>query len=97
MKRILLLGAGLSASTLIKYLLEQAVEQNWELRVVDQSLEMVQSKLAGASGIALDAAGRLYIADTNNNRVRRVRADGVQSMPPDQLRPALRPPKDWKS
>ena len=26
MKRILLLGAGLSASTLIKYLLEQAVE-----------------------------------------------------------------------
>lgn len=54
MKRILLLGAGLSASTLIKYLLEQAVEQNWELRVVDQSLEMVQSKLAGhPRGVAL--------------------------------------------
>jgi sugar lactone lactonase YvrE len=37
----------------------------------------VQAKLAGASGIALDAAGRLYIADTNNHRVRRVRADGI--------------------
>lgn len=36
----------------------------------------VQAKLAGASGIALDAAGVLYIADTNNHRVRRVKADG---------------------
>ncbi|MNK00351.1 Saccharopine dehydrogenase [compost metagenome] len=54
MKRILLLGAGLSASTLIKYLLEQAVEQNWELRVVDQSLDTVRLKLAGhPRGVAL--------------------------------------------
>jgi len=36
-----------------------------------------QSKLAGPSGIALDAAGLLYIADSFNHRVRRVRANGV--------------------
>ncbi|WP_343635584.1 saccharopine dehydrogenase C-terminal domain-containing protein [Fluviicola sp.] len=47
MKRILLLGAGLSASTLIKYLLDHASENNWQLRVVDQSLELVKHKLAG--------------------------------------------------
>ena len=54
MKRILLLGAGLSASTLIKYLLEQADENNWQLRVVDRSLDLVKSKLAGhPKGVAL--------------------------------------------
>ena len=54
MKRILLLGAGLSASTLIKYLLEQAKENNWQLRVVDRSLDLVKGKLAGhPNGVAL--------------------------------------------
>ncbi len=54
MKRILLLGAGLSASTLIKYLLNHAEENNWQLRVVDQSLDLVEFKLAGhPCGVAL--------------------------------------------
>ncbi|WP_300663536.1 saccharopine dehydrogenase family protein [Fluviicola sp.] len=54
MKRILLLGAGLSASTLIKYLLNHAEENNWQLRVVDQSLDLVKFKLAGhPCGVAL--------------------------------------------
>lgn len=54
MKRILLLGAGLSASTLIKYLLSHAEENNWQLRVVDQSLDLVEFKLAGhPCGVAL--------------------------------------------
>lgn len=54
MKRILLLGAGLSASTLIKYLLNHAEENNWQLRVVDQSLDLVKLKLAGhPRGVAL--------------------------------------------
>lgn len=54
MKRILLLGAGLSASSLIKYLLTQAEENNWQLRVVDQSLDLVHKKLAGhPNGVAL--------------------------------------------
>jgi len=45
MKNILLLGAGLSASTLIKYLLEHSTSENWQLHVVDQDLQMVASKL----------------------------------------------------
>lgn len=45
MKKILVLGAGLSASSLIRYLLEHSVANNWQVRVVDQSLEMVERKL----------------------------------------------------
>lgn len=47
MKNILLLGAGLSASTLIKYLLDHSIAENWQLHVVDQDLQMLQSKLGG--------------------------------------------------
>lgn len=34
----------------------------------------VQAEINGATGIALDAAGNIYIADFSNNRVRRVKA-----------------------
>ena len=47
MKNILLLGAGLSASTLIKYLLEHSESENWHLHVVDQNLELIHAKLGG--------------------------------------------------
>ena len=33
--------------------------------------------LNGPYGLAIDGSGQLYIADTDNNRVRRVRAAGV--------------------
>jgi len=49
MKKILLLGAGLSASTLIRYLLEHAQENNWKLRVGDISEESARKKLNGHS------------------------------------------------
>lgn len=61
MKRILLLGAGLSASTLIKYLLDHAAENNWQLRVVDQSLELVKHKLGNhpnGAALSFNALGR---------------------------------------
>lgn len=47
MKTILLLGAGLSASSLIRYILERAAENNWFLKVVDQDLELVERKIGG--------------------------------------------------
>jgi saccharopine dehydrogenase-like NADP-dependent oxidoreductase len=54
MKKILVLGAGLSASSLIRYLLEHAVEFNWQLRVVDQSIDLVKRKLNNhPNGVAL--------------------------------------------
>mgnify|MGYP001185022464 CR=1 FL=1 len=49
MKKILLVGAGLSASTLIRYLLENAQENNWKLRVGDISEETARKKLNGHS------------------------------------------------
>jgi saccharopine dehydrogenase-like NADP-dependent oxidoreductase len=45
MKKILLLGAGLSTSTLIRYLLENAQENDWILRVGDMSEESARKKL----------------------------------------------------
>ena len=48
MKSILILGAGLSASSLIRYLLKHAEAENWYLKVVDRNPEMVREKLNGS-------------------------------------------------
>lgn len=54
MKTILLLGAGLSSSSLIRYFLQHAEKFNWQLRVCDQNLALVKQKINGHSrGIAL--------------------------------------------
>jgi saccharopine dehydrogenase-like NADP-dependent oxidoreductase len=54
MKRILILGAGLSSSSLIRYLLERSEEYDWQIRVVDQDLKLVQRKINGhPRGVAL--------------------------------------------
>lgn len=45
MKRILILGAGRSASSLIDYLLEHASNENWKVVVGDYMLEMAQEKM----------------------------------------------------
>jgi sugar lactone lactonase YvrE len=37
----------------------------------------ISAELGAPSGVALDDAGNLYIADTENNRVRRVGTDGM--------------------
>lgn len=45
MKKILILGAGLSSSSLIKYLLDNSAKHNWNVRVGDMSLEVAQRKV----------------------------------------------------
>lgn len=45
MKKILLLGAGLSASTLIRYLLNNAQENDWIIRVGDITEESARKKI----------------------------------------------------
>lgn len=53
MKNVLVLGAGLSSSSLIRYLLEKSEEFNWKIKVVDRDLELVKSKINGhPNGIA---------------------------------------------
>ncbi len=47
MKKILLLGAGMSASSLIRYLLENSIQFNWELHIVDQNLALAQERIGG--------------------------------------------------
>jgi saccharopine dehydrogenase-like NADP-dependent oxidoreductase len=54
MKTILILGAGLSSSSLIRYLLNHSVEQNWQIRIVDQNNDLVKKKINGhPNGVAL--------------------------------------------
>src|SRR5215831_15766879 len=54
MKKILLFGAGKSATVLIDYLLENAEKENWQLTLVDADLQLSQSKIRGSSfGIPL--------------------------------------------
>lgn len=45
MKKILVLGAGLSASSLIRYLLQNADKEGWHIVVVDQNIELIKSKI----------------------------------------------------
>lgn len=55
MKTILILGAGLSSSSLIRYILKEAEKHQWTVRITDQNIEAVQSKINGhPNGIALD-------------------------------------------
>ena len=54
MKTILILGAGLSASSLIRYLLENSNTYNWKIRIVDQDINLVNRKINGhTNAIAL--------------------------------------------
>ena len=54
MKTILVIGAGLSSSSLIRYLLQNSTSNNWQVRVVDQDIELAKRKINGnANGIAL--------------------------------------------
>lgn len=79
MKTILILGAGLSASSLIRYLLERSIEHNWQVRVVDQDIEMVKRKIGGhPNGVALS----LNALDANERRPEINKADLVISMLP---------------
>ncbi len=44
-KKILVLGAGMSASGLIKYLLDKSEQYNWHITVADKDIDLVKSKL----------------------------------------------------
>lgn len=54
MKNILILGAGLSASSLIRYLLEKSTQFNWQVRICDRDFDLVKQKINGnENGVAL--------------------------------------------
>lgn len=59
MRHILILGAGRSAASLIRYLIDHAGEQEWRITVADQQASHAERAVAGAGdaaqGVALDA------------------------------------------
>lgn len=79
MKTILILGAGLSSSSLIRYFLKHSDENNWKIRVTDRDLDLVKFKLKGhKNGVALD----FNALDPEQRRPEIQKADLVVSMLP---------------
>ena len=82
MKKILLFGAGKSATVLIDYLLFTAAEENWFVRVADADLKLAQSKVGDSSfakAISFD------INDENERAIAIQGADIVISLLPPTL------------
>ncbi|MEO9257847.1 MAG: saccharopine dehydrogenase family protein [Crocinitomicaceae bacterium] len=79
MQTVLIIGAGLSSSSLIRYFLENAEKEDWEIRVVDQNLEAVKRKINGNKrGVALS----FDALNPEERRPELERADLVISMLP---------------
>ncbi len=79
MKTILVIGAGLSSSSLIRYFLQNAEKENWQIRVVDQDLELVKRKINNhPRGVALS----FNALDPAERRPEVKKADLVVSMLP---------------
>lgn len=82
MKNILIIGAGLSSSSLIQYLLKESEQYNWRITVGDMSLEVAQKKVGDhPNGTAL----RFNIKDMEQRAVEISMADIVVSMVPPAL------------
>ncbi len=47
MKKILLIGAGLSTPSLIKYLLDNAEKENWEVIIADVNTDIINERIQG--------------------------------------------------
>lgn len=79
MRNILIIGAGRSSSSLIKYLLDKSSEENLHITIGDVSLESAQSKVnnhSNATAIQLD----VFNAEERSNAIQK--ADIVISMLP---------------
>lgn len=82
MKKILLLGAGRSSSSLIKYLLDNANNQQWLVTICDVSIESAQSKCGS------NPSGRPVKFDVNDAAQREYevqQADLIISLLPPHL------------
>ncbi|SFC60280.1 saccharopine dehydrogenase (NADP+, L-glutamate forming) [Flexibacter flexilis DSM 6793] len=84
MKNILLLGAGRSASSLIRYLHANAAQEQWSVTVADASLDLAQAKTQGLTGVTAVA---FDINDTETSEKLIAAADLVISMLPAFIHP----------
>ena len=82
MKNILVIGAGRSASSLIKYLLDNSSKENWNITVGDVAIDLVKQKTANHPN------SRAIAFDITNDKQREEeikRADLVISMLPASM------------
>jgi saccharopine dehydrogenase-like NADP-dependent oxidoreductase len=82
MTNILILGAGRSSGSLIQYMLDYGLKNNWMITVADAVLSQAEEKIAG------HAAGRAIALDATDEEARRLRigeADLVISLLPPSL------------
>lgn len=82
MKKILLFGAGKSATVLIDYLLANAQKENWKLILVDANLELAKSKIG-------DSPSATAISFDINNETERKKHVGEADIVISLLPPAL--------
>ncbi len=85
-KKILIIGAGLSSSSLIKYLSDHAEEQNWTVRVGDMDVETAKRKVGDSK------FGEAFKFDINDEDAREKEiknADIVVSMLPASMHGAV--------
>ncbi|MBT3242836.1 MAG: saccharopine dehydrogenase [Bacteroidetes bacterium] len=86
MKRILVLGAGLSTTRLISYLLEQAESENWHVTVGDSDLKMAEKK------ISKHKRGKAILFDINKleeHQEHLINSDLIISMLPARFHPLV--------
>lgn len=66
MKSVLIIGAGRSSSSVIRYLLTHSKQQNWKIRVADLDLDLAKSKVSGhenGEAIAFDAKNEAQVKE----------------------------------
>ncbi|NVN95299.1 MAG: saccharopine dehydrogenase NADP-binding domain-containing protein [Bacteroidetes bacterium] len=86
MKNILILGAGLSSSSLIKYLLDHSEANNWKIKLGDVSLAIAEEKISNhpnGKAIEFDIFNELQKEEEIKN------ADAVISMLPARFHPLV--------
>lgn len=71
MKNILVIGAGRSASSLIKYLLDHSLQERWSVTVGDVSLDLVKQKTKGHPN------ARAIVFDITNDKQREEEIQGA--------------------
>ena len=86
MNKILIMGAGLSSTDLINYLLKHSLEYEWKITVGDIDLDVAQRKIAGhPNGRAIE----LNVSDPQQRATEISQADIVVSMLPATLNPIV--------
>ena len=82
MKNILVLGAGRTSSSLINYLVEKSLENDWFITIADQSLELAKSK---AKNHPRTKATKFDLFDDEQRKTLVKNADVVASLLPETL------------